>query len=71
MKEEGTFPSKSQKNNPKALFFIPIRLYARTTDFEWNEKSNKVRLIQRAINEESALNYEIDLKNFSIYKMQE
>lgn len=71
LKEEGTFPSKLQKNNPKALFFIPIKFYARITDFEWNDKNNKVSIKQAAVNDEKALNYEIDLNSFSFYKKEE
>lgn len=71
LKEAGVFPSKLQKNNPKALFFIPIKFYARITDFEWNDKNNKVSIKQAAVNHEKALNYEIDLNSFSFYKKDE
>jgi hypothetical protein len=68
LKEEGTFPSKLQKNNPKALFYIPVKFYARITNFKWDKKNNKVSINQAAVNDESALNYEIDLKSFSFTK---
>jgi len=67
LKEAGVFPSKFQKKNPKALFFIPIKFYARIVDFEWNDENNKVRIKQAAVNEVEALNYEIDLNSFSFY----
>ena len=68
LKEEGTFPSEFQKNNPKALFYIPVKFYARMTNFKWNEKNNTVSIKQTAVNEVEALNYEIDLKDFSFTK---
>ena len=71
LKEEGTFPSKLQKNNPKASFYIPLKFYARITNFKWNEKNNTVSIHQPAVNDVKALNYEIDLNNFSFYKKGE
>jgi len=68
LKEEGTFPSEFQKNNPKALFYIPVKFYARMTNFKWNEKNNTVSIKQAAVNDIEALNYEIDLKDFSLAK---
>jgi len=71
LKEEGTFPSKLQKNNPKALFYIPLKFYARITTFKWHEKNNTVSINQPAVNDVKALNYEIDLNNFSFYETKE
>ena len=71
LKEEGGFPSKLQKNNPKASFYIPLKFYARITSFKWNEKNNTVSINQPAVNDEKALNYEIDLNNFSFYEKGE
>ncbi|QXP59977.1 hypothetical protein [Olleya sp. HaHaR_3_96] len=71
LKEQGTFPSKLQKNNPKALFYIPLKFYARITTFKWHERSNTVSINQAAVNDEKALNYEINLSNFNFYEKKE
>lgn len=68
LKEEGTIPSTFQKNNPKTLFYIPVKFHARITNFDWNDKSNIINITQESVNDEMPLNYDIDLNSFSFYQ---
>ncbi|GEM_PF-6002570 len=63
-----TFPTKYQRNNPRALYCIPVEFRARSTNFKWNQKNNKVSFSQDFTQNKDFLRYEIDLENFGLSK---
>jgi hypothetical protein len=63
-------PPTDPGSKTTASFIVPVPLHARDVELKWNGESTILHLEQVSLNMQPAIHYDLDLKSFSLTKVE-